>query len=168
MSAFRYMLEHPSESILTMFSGGHTTPGVQESEAYAGYKYLSSVYEADGTPDMHHLHVWLEQGSRTTPENVKNSLVFLANGNVRFNKLVIVGRTQQVWRGRAMLWRKRRELVQAAGCVPKIEVLAHPSHDPALRRLVEWGLVALDFLFPNGFTPLYRWLKRRERNGRSA
>lgn len=102
-SAADYVAEHGKESISIVMTGGYTTFGVSISEAAAGAMYLDKridelrVYGADRPL------VWLEEDSCTTPENVRYTLELLASRDEHFDKLVIIGRTQQVSRVRAML-----------------------------------------------------------------
>ncbi len=146
-------------------TGGFTTKDALVSEAEVGARYIERTWQKVAGGSVSCPTLLREEESRTTPENVRYTLELLSGSGQAFQKVVVIGRRSQTLRVLAMLWRKRAAVRSALGSKPTIETIAGPNTDTKIRKMIDWLLIALDFLSPDGENQFYRWLKVRERNG---
>lgn len=162
--AVEYVATHSDVPCSIVCTGGHTTPGASLSEAAAAAQYIERALDKLQRYGLDRAQVYLEEESRTTPENVRSTLQMLYHACVSFDTFVVIGRRVQLCRVRALLWRKRQMLRSVTGHVPNIVSIVGPNHDSWFRQALEIPLVLSDFVWPAGDTWFYRKMKQHERN----
>jgi hypothetical protein len=130
-------------------SGGETVAG-KPTEADVGAQYIERILPAV---------VVRERRARTTPDNVTFTLALL---RPPVDVLTIIGRRTQLWRVRAILWR-RRDRLRALGS-PEVRTMSVDG-ESLVTAILDMVLLPVDLLDPLGRSFVYRLLKKVARNG---